>query len=144
MRLKRTRLQKTLNALLELCGLHEGKNGHIKFLTIWLGMFWELMCFCWNQFSGSVMSDSLWPHEPQHNRPPVYHQLPESTRTHVCWVGDAVQSPYSLSSPSPPAFNLSHHQGLFKWVSSSHQVAKVLEFQLQHQSFQWTFRTDFF
>ena len=49
-----------------------------------------------------------------------------------------------LSSPSPPAFNLSQHQGLFKWVSSSHQVAKVLEFQLQHQSFQWLFRTDFF
>ena len=48
-----------------------------------------------------------------------------------------------LSSPSPPAFNLSQHQGLFKWVSSSHQVAKLLEFQLQHQSFQWIFRTDF-
>ena len=48
-----------------------------------------------------------------------------------------------LSSPSPPAFNLSQHQGLFQWVGSSHQVAKVLEFQLQHQSFQWIFRTDF-
>ena len=48
-----------------------------------------------------------------------------------------------LSSPSPPAFNLSQQQGLFKWVSSSHQVAKLLEFQLQHQSFQWIFRTDF-
>ena len=73
---------------------------------------------------------------------PVHHQLPESTQTHVHWVGDAIQPSYPLSSPSPPAFNLSQHQGLFQWVSSSHQVAKVLEFQLQHQSFQWTPRTD--
>ena len=63
---------------------------------------------------------------------PVYQQLQESTQTHVYWVGDAIQSSHPLSSPSPPALNLSHHQGLFKWVSSSHQVAKVLEFQLQH------------
>ena len=55
----------------------------------------------------------------------------------------AIQTSHPLSSPSPPALNLYQHQGLFKWVSSSHQVAKVLEFQLQHQSFQWTFRTDF-
>ena len=74
---------------------------------------------------------------------PVHHQLPESTQTHVHWVSDAVQPSHPLSSPSPPALNLSHHQGLFKWVSSSHQVAKVLEFQLQHQNFQWIFRTDF-
>ena len=73
---------------------------------------------------------------------PVHHQLPESTQTHVHWVGDAIQPSHPLSSPSP-ALNLSQHQGLFKWVSSSHQVAKVLEFQLQHQSFQWIFRTDF-
>ena len=57
--------------------------------------------------------------------------------------GDAIQPSHLLSSLSPPAFNLSQHQGLFKWISSSHQVAKVLEFQLQHQSFQWIFRTDF-
>ena len=74
---------------------------------------------------------------------PVHRQLPESTQTHVHWIGDAIQPSHSLSSPSPPAFNLSQHQGLFQWVSSSHQVAKVLEFQLQHQSFQWLFRTDF-
>ena len=74
---------------------------------------------------------------------PVYHQLPESTQTHVHWVGDAIQPSHPLSSPSPPSLNLSQHQGLCKWVSSSHQVAKVLEFQLQHQSFQWIFRTDF-
>ena len=69
-------------------------------------------------------------------------ELQESTQTHVHWVGDATQPSHSLSFPSPPALNLCLHQGLFKWVSSSHQVAKVLEFQLQHQSFQWTLRTD--
>ena len=73
---------------------------------------------------------------------PVHHQLLESTQTHVHWVGDAIQPSHPLSSPSPPALNLSQHQGLFKWVSSSHQVTKGLEFQLQHQSFQWTPRTD--
>ena len=73
---------------------------------------------------------------------PVHDQLLEFTQTHVRWVGDAVQSSHPLSSPSPPAFNLSQNQGLFKWVSSLHQVAKVSEFQLQHQSFQWTPSTD--
>ena len=62
---------------------------------------------------------------------PVHHQHLESTQTHVHWVGDALQSSYPLSSPSPPACNFSRHQGLFKWVSSLHQVAKVLMFQLQ-------------
>ena len=66
---------------------------------------------------------------------PVYHQLPEFTQTHVRWVSDAIQPSHLLSYPSPPAFNHSQHQGLFQWVSSSHQVAKVLEFQLQHQPF---------
>ena len=74
---------------------------------------------------------------------PVHHLLPESTQTHVLWVSDATQPSHPLSSPSPPALNLSQHQRLFKWVSSSLQVAKVLEFQLQYQSFQWIFRTDF-
>ena len=72
---------------------------------------------------------------------PVHHQLPEFTQTHVKLVIPSNHHP--LPSPSPPAFNLSQHQGLWKWVSSLHQVAKVLEFQLQHQCFQWTFRTDF-
>ena len=74
---------------------------------------------------------------------PVHYQLMEPTQIHVHWVGDAIQPSHPLSSPSPPVLNLSQHQGLFKWVSSLHQVAKVLEFQLQHQSFQWTPRTDF-
>ena len=73
---------------------------------------------------------------------PVHHQLPEFTHTHVHRVGDAIQPSHPLSSPSPPAPNPSQHQGLFQWVNSSHEVAKVLEFQLQHQSFQWTPRTD--
>ena len=72
---------------------------------------------------------------------PVHHQLPELVHLHP--VSDAIQTSHPLSSPSPPVFNLSQHQGLFKWVSSSYQVAKVLKFQLQHQSFQWIFRTDF-
>ena len=73
---------------------------------------------------------------------PVHHQLLEFTHTHVHWVNDAIQPSHPLSSPSPPAPNPSKHQGLFQWVNSSHEVAKVLEFQLQHQSFQWTPRTD--
>ena len=73
----------------------------------------------------------------------VHHKLLEFTQTHVHWVGNAIQPSHPLSSPSPPALNLSQHQSLFKWVSSSHQVDKVSEFQLQHQSFQRIFRTDF-
>ena len=74
---------------------------------------------------------------------PVHHQLPELTQTHVHWVSDAIQPSHPLSSPSPSTFNLSQFQGLFQRVSSSHHVAKLLEFQLQHQSFQWIFRTHF-
>ena len=77
-------------------------------------------------------------------RLPVHHQLPESIQTHVHWIGDAIQPSHPLSSPSMPALSLSQHLGLFKWVTSLHQVAKVLEFQLQHQSFQWTPRADLF
>ena len=67
----------------------------------------------------------------------VHHQLPELTQTHVRWVSDAIQPSYALSSPFPPALSLSQHQGLFQWVSSSQQVTKVLEFQLQPKY--WTF-----
>ena len=72
---------------------------------------------------------------------PVHHQLPKLAQTHVHWVGDAIQPSHPLLFPSPPILNLSQHQGLFQWVSCSHQVAKALEFQLQHQSFQRTPRT---
>ena len=79
------------------------------------------------QFSRSVMSDSLQP--MKHSTPglPVHHQLLEFTQTHVHWVGDSIQPSHPLSFPSPSAF-LSQHQGLFKWISSLHQVAKILEF----------------
>ena len=80
------------------------------------------------QFSHSVVSDSLRPCEPQHTRPPCPAQLPKSTQIHVHWVGDAIQPSHPLSSPSPCTLNLSQHQGLFQWVSSLNQVAKVLEF----------------
>ena len=72
---------------------------------------------------------------------PVFHCLPEFAQTHVHWVNDAIQPSRPLSPPSPSTLNLSQHQGLFHWVSSSHQVAKVLE--LQHHSFQWIFGVDF-
>ena len=65
---------------------------------------------------------------------PVHNQLLESTHTHVHWVGDAIQPSHPLPSPSPFAFHLSQHQGLLQWADSSHQVAKALELQLQHQS----------
>ena len=74
---------------------------------------------------------------------PVHHQFLEFTQIHVHWVGDAIQPSHPLLSPYPPAFNLSQKKGIFQWVSSSYQVAKVLEFQLQNQSFQWIFRTYF-
>ena len=73
---------------------------------------------------------------------PVLHCLPEAAQTHVHWFNDAIQPSHSLLPPSPPALNLSKHQSLFQWVSSSHQVTKVLELQLQYQSFQWIFRVD--
>ena len=82
------------------------------------------------QFSRSVVSDYLWPHGMQHIRPPCPSPTPGVSQTHVHWVGDAIQPSHPLSSPSPPTFNLSQHQGLFQRVSSLHQVAKVLKFQL--------------
>ena len=74
---------------------------------------------------------------------PILHHLPEFAQTHVHRVGDAIQPSHPLSSPSPPALNLSQHQDLFQWVNSSHQVSRVLEPWLQHQSFQWIFMVDF-
>ena len=78
-----------------------------------------------NQFSSVQFSRSVT------SGLPVHQQLPEFTQTHLHWIGDAIQPPYPLSSPSPSDFNLSQHQGLFQWVSSSYQVAKVLELQLR-------------
>ena len=96
-----------------------------------------------SRFSCSVVFHSLQPHGLQHARLPCpFVQLPEPAQTLVHRAGDVIQPSHSLSSPSPPAFNLSQHQGLFKWVSSSHEVAKVLEFQLQHHSLQRNPRAD--
>ena len=84
---------------------------------------------------------TLQGHSLQHVRLLCPHDLTEFAQTHVHCVEGAIQQ-FHVSPPSPPAPNLSHHQGLYHWVSSSHQVAKVLDFQLQQQSFQWTPRTD--
>ena len=103
---------------------------------------WERAYISSVQFSCSVVSDSLWHHESQHPRPPCPSPTPRvhlNPRPLSQWWHPTISSSVSTS---PPAVNLTQHQGLFKWVSSSHQVAKVLEFQLQHQSFQWTLRTD--
>ena len=96
------------------------------------------------QFSSIAQSCTTLCDPMYHNTPglPVHHQLPEFTQTHAHQVGDAIQPSHPLLSPSPPAPNPSQHQGLFQWVSSSHEMAKVLEFQPQHQSFQWRPRTD--
>ena len=121
--------------------------GHIPLSLQYLITLCSALWMGWNissvQFSHSVISDSLRPHELQHARPPCPTPTPGAKQTHVHWVGDAIQPSHPLLSPSPPALNLSQHQSLFKWVSSSRKLAKVLEFQLQHQSFQLTPRTDF-
>ena len=90
------------------------------------------------QFSHSVIPKQRLCDPMNRSTPglPVHHQLPEFTQTHIHRVGDAIQPSHPLSSPSPPALNLSQHQGLFQGVNSSREVAKVLEFQLQHHSFQ--------
>ena len=93
-------------------------------------------------FSHSIVSNSLWPRDLQHARLPYPSPSPRACQIHVYPVSDAIQPSHPLSSPAPPAFNLSQHQGHFQWVGSSHQVAKVLE--LQHQSFPWILRIDFF
>ena len=93
------------------------------------------------QFSCSVMSDALRPHGLQHTRPPCLLATPRVYLNLGPLSWGCIQTSHPPLSPSPAACKLSQHQGLFKWVSSSHQVAKVLEFQL-HQSFQWTLRTD--
>ena len=89
------------------------------------------LVFSSDQFSLSVVSDSLWPHESSMPGLPVHHQLPELTQTHVHWVSDAIQPTHPLSSPSPPAPNPFQHQGLFQWVNSLHEVAKVFQLKLQ-------------
>ena len=129
------------------------KNGQ----KTWTDIFWKRKCRCNKhmkrcstslvissvQFSSVAQSCPTLCDPMNRSTPglPVHHQLPEFTQTQVHRVGDAIQPSHPLSTPSPPAPNPSQHQGLFQWVNSSHQVAKVLEFQLQHQSFQWMWIT---
>ena len=124
--------------------------------TLWLSHFtlnWWLITlslslfffYSWSvEFSSVAQSCPTLCDPMNHNTPglSVHHQLPEFTQTHVHWLTDAIQPSHPLFSPSPPALNLSQHQGLSQWVNSLHEVAKELEFQPQHQSFQWTPRTD--
>ena len=90
------------------------------------------------QFSLVTQSCPTLCNPMNHSTPglPLHHQYPEFTQNHIHRVSDAIQPSHPLSSPSPPAPNPSQHQSLFQWVNSSHEVAKVLEFQLQHHSFQ--------
>ena len=112
----------------------------------WFILKWEIHSeLSWVELSGVQSLSRVWLCSPMDcSTPglPVHHQLPELTQTPVLWVSDDIQPSHPLSSPFPPTFNLSQHQGLFQWVSSSNQVAKVLELQFQHQSFQWTSKTD--
>ena len=106
----------------------------VTYISYWL----ELICCC----SVAQLCPTLCnPMDCSTSGFPVLHYLLEFAQTHVCWVSDAIQPSHLLSPPSPPAVNLSQHQGLFQWVGFLHQVAKVLE--LQHHSFQWIFRVDF-
>ena len=113
---------------------------HPKMLVVFQAKFNYLFTNRRPQFSSVAQSCLTLCDSMNHSTPglPVHHQLPEFTQTHVHRVDDAIQPSHPLLSPSPPAPNPSQHQSLFQWVNSSHGVAKVLEFQLQHQSFQWT------
>ena len=118
----------------------KNRNEDIRELIIFFPLYTAFLF----QFSfGSVAQSCLTLCDPMDCSTPgllVHHQLLKFTQTHVHWVSDAIQPFYPLFPPSPLAFNLSQHQGLFQWVSTSHHLARVLEFQLQHQSFQWTLR----
>ena len=127
------------------------KNTNLKALKYWSCLLTCMLCI-WRFYSYTDFQLSSGAQSCLTLRDPidystsgfsVHHQLRELTQTHVHWVGDAIKPSHPLSSSSPPALNLAQHQGLFQWVSSLHQVAKVLEFQLQHQSFRWIFKTDF-
>ena len=140
----------------------ESQRTFLSRLKVVSNLYFRKLTYCWQKFGSWFGGDQdrkqekpaqfssvaqscptlCDPMNPSMPGLPVHHQLLESTQTHVHWVSDAIQPSHPLSSPSPPAPNPSQHQGLFKWVSSSHEVAKVLEFQLQHQSFQRNPRAD--
>ena len=122
-------------------------SGKHKFRLQWSNILWDRQTVISNlrgiiQFSSVAHLCPVFCDPMDCSMPglPVHHQLPELARIHVRWVGDAIQPSHPLSPPSPSAFNISQHQGLSQWVSSLHQMTKILEIQLQHQSFQWIFR----
>ena len=119
----------------------DGESTKTAGLDFYQGSIWDLIALLF--LSHSAVSNSLWPHGLQHAGFPVLHCLLEFDQIHVHWVRDAIWPSHPLLSPSHPSLNLSQHQSLFQWVSSLHQVAKVLELQLQHQSFHLIFRVDF-
>ena len=116
-----------------------------QFISLFQNNFWEECGLVMNIQFSSVAQSCLTLCDPMNRSMPgllVHHQLPEFTQTHIHQVGDAIQPSHPLSSPCPPAPNPSQHQSLFQWVNSSHEVAKVLEFQLQHHAFQRNPRAD--
>ena len=120
-------------------------------------LFFPLLNMC-----GSCFWTTSWPGDDVVVQPPSHvrlfvtpmdhstpgllipHHLPKFAQVHILCIGDAIQLSHPLMPHSPSALNLSQHQGLFQWVSCLHQMSKILEFQLQHQFFQWLFRVDFF
>ena len=137
------------HAVRDTCNPYKKKcfTKHSSPATVVVNSFWNEGQLLTNLHISSVQLFScVWLCDPMDcSTPgfPVHHQVLELAQTHVHQVGNPIQPSHPLWSPSPPAFNLSQHQGILKWVSSSHKMAKVLEIQLQHQSFQWKFRTDF-
>ena len=145
-------------------GLYLSPSLRVVIIDTYPGGQWCWTCCCYSHepwlsssvythVSGSSRFDSVpslrrvqpfGPRGLQHAKAShVLHRLPAVAETHVHRVDGAIQPSHPLSSPSPPSLNLSQHRGLFQWVSSLHQVANVLEIQLQHQSFWWIFRVDF-
>ena len=113
---------------------------HLGFLWFQSSMFFSI--YILNIFHCSVMFDSATLRTAACQASLAF-SLPGFFQTHVHWVSDAIQPSHPLSSTSPPALNISQHQGLFQWAESLHQMAKILGFQLQHRFFQWKFRIDF-
>ena len=129
---------RTWYILLSFCGIFDFIYQQLIAFGMWV--------FCLLQFNSFQFTQSYLtlcsPMDCSVPGFPAHHQLPEPAQTHVQWNSDPIQPSHPLSSPSSPALNLSQHQDLFKWVSSSHEVEKILEIQFQHQSFPWTPRTD--
>ena len=128
--------------ILNICQLIKYWLWDAKILFYWLlnWMFHFCCCYCSISKSYPVKSYLCNPTDCSTPGFPVLHCFLEFAQTHVHWV---IQSSHPLLPPSPPALKISQHQGLSQWIGSSHKVAKVLGLQLQHQSFQWIFRTDF-